>query len=72
MLVSRASQTQKVPHIGCPQRAPVTRARKVNAAPIGAAALAVRSATGCFQISPTAEETAMMVYIIRAIQAAGT
>src|SRR4029079_13466716 len=35
--VSRASHSQEVPHIGRPQSEPVTRARKVKAAPIGAA-----------------------------------
>ena len=42
----RASQTQKVPHIGLPQRLPVTSAIAVNAAPIGAAARAATSASG--------------------------
>ena len=31
-----ASHAQKVPHVGCPQIAPVTIARQVNIKPIGA------------------------------------
>ena len=54
MLVSRASQAHQVPHMGSPHSEPVTRQTKVKAAPTGAAALAVRSARGCFQIRPTA------------------
>ena len=49
--VSRASHTHYVPHIGLPQSEPVTSARKVNAAPIGAAAFAATSASGCRQTS---------------------
>ena len=51
--VSRASQTHHVPHIGFPQREPVTRAMKVKAAPMGALALAIASATLIRQINPT-------------------
>src|SRR6516225_1682723 len=45
--VSRASQTQYVPHIGRPHNEPVSRHISVKAAPIGAAALAATSASGC-------------------------
>ena len=38
--VNRGSQAQYVPHIGRPQRDPVTRARIVNEAPMGADAAA--------------------------------
>src|ERR1700694_2970399 len=49
--VSRASQTQYVPHIGRPHKEPVSRHINVNAAPIGAAALAATSARGGRQTS---------------------
>ena len=44
--VSRASQTHQVPHIGLPQIDPVASDRKVNTAPMGAAALSATSASG--------------------------
>src|SRR5215212_3498554 len=44
--VSRASQTHQVPQVGWPQRDPVARQRKVNAAPTGAAAFIETSARG--------------------------
>ena len=40
--VKRASHTHQVPHIGLPQIAPVTKAIKVNIAPIGAMAIIER------------------------------
>ncbi|MNT77329.1 hypothetical protein D3C72_2164310 [compost metagenome] len=49
--VSRASQTHQAPHIGLPQSEPVTSARKVKQAPIGAAARDDTSASGCRQTS---------------------
>ena len=42
--VSRASHTQYAPHMGLPHNEPVTRARNVNEAPIGALAVATISA----------------------------
>ena len=48
--VSRASQTHQVPHMGLPHRDPVTRARKVYAAPTGALARATASASFMRQI----------------------
>lgn len=47
--VSRASQTHQVPHIGLPQRLPVTRQRPVTAAPTGEISRATISARGCRQ-----------------------
>ena len=52
--VSRASQTQYVPHIGLPHSEPVTRARKVNDAPTGALATATTSASFIRQTRATA------------------
>ena len=47
--VTRLPAGVQVPHIGWPQSEPVTSARKVKQAPIGAAALAATSASGCRQ-----------------------
>ncbi len=56
--VSRASHTHHVPHIGLPQSEPVSRHRKVTAAPASDSSRAVRSASGCRQISDISERTA--------------
>ena len=48
-----------MPHIGRPHSEPVTSARKVNAAPIGAAALAATSASGCRHTSVPNDATLM-------------
>ena len=39
-MVSRGSQSHQVPHIGLPQIEPVARVTSVNAAPMGAQAIA--------------------------------
>ena len=57
--MSRASQTHQVPHIGLPQMEPVTSARKVNHAPIGALLMATISASLMRQIRPMAPAPAM-------------
>ena len=57
--MSRASQTHHAPHIGFPQSDPVTRARKVNDAPMGAQATATASATLIRQMRPTAAAPAI-------------
>ena len=43
--VSRASHTQYAPHIGLPHSEPVTSARNVKEAPIGALSIATTSAS---------------------------
>jgi hypothetical protein len=57
--VSRGSQTQYVPHIGRPHTDPVTKASKVNDAPMGAEAAATACPTLMRQISAIAPATAM-------------
>tara|TARA_B100000579_G_C22139620_1_gene535937 strand:+ start:255 stop:509 length:255 start_codon:yes stop_codon:yes gene_type:complete len=41
MELNLASQTQKVPHVGCPHKDPVTIAIKLNERPIGAKLLKI-------------------------------
>ena len=60
-LVSRASQTHQVPHIGLPHRLPVARQSAVTAAPTGDNSRAVRSASGCRQISDMIDRIASPV-----------
>src|SRR3972149_12158677 len=57
--VMRASQAHQVPHIGLPQIEPVTSARNVNQAPIGAHERAKISESLAFQISPAAPAPAL-------------
>ena len=45
MEVTRASQAHQVPQVGLPHTAPVTRARAVKEAPMGAAASSTISAS---------------------------
>ena len=52
MLVSLASHAHQAPHIGLPQSAPVTRHRKVNAAPTGEAARALIEDVDYFCVGP--------------------
>ena len=59
MDVMRASQTHQVPQVGLPQMAPVTRAIKVRAAPMGAQAFMATSAIFIFQIRLTAPASAI-------------
>ena len=59
--VRRGSQAQYVPHIGRPQSEPVTRASKVNEAPIGAVAAATAWPILMRQMSPMAPATAMVL-----------
>ena len=70
--VSRASQTQYVPHIGRPHKEPVTRHISVNAAPIGAAALAATSASGCRHTSVPSAAALINIQAKRPSHAAGT
>jgi hypothetical protein len=49
-----------VPHIGLPHSDPVTRHKKVKAAPIGAIAFAETSANGCRQTSVPIDDNAIM------------
>ena len=70
--VSRASQTQQVPHIGLPQSEPVTRQRSVKAAPIGAAAFAATSASGWRQTSVPSAATLISAQQNMASHGAGT
>ena len=53
--MSLASHTHHVPHIGLPQIAPVTKARKVNRAPFLAEAIVKISKTLIFQIKEIIE-----------------
>src|ERR1700722_7575452 len=69
--VSRGSHCQYVPHIGWPHNDPLTSATTVKEAPIGAHAAAAACATLMRQMSPTAAETAMLVYTMRDIHALG-
>ena len=58
--VSLASQTHHVPHIGFPHSDPVTKAKKVKVAPMGAVDLAIENAIGCFQIKAEPHESAII------------
>ena len=57
--VKRASHTHQVPHIGLPQIAPVTKAIKVNIAPIGAMAIIERWAALICQTNAIIAATAI-------------
>ena len=58
--VNLASQTHQVPHIGFPHSDPVTKAKKVKVAPIGAVDLAIENAIACFQIKAEPHENAII------------
>jgi hypothetical protein len=61
-----------VPHIGLPQIAPVTRAKKVNKAPFLADAIVSISKTLIFQIKVIIEQKKTAEYAKRDSQALGT
>ena len=70
--MSRASHTHQAPHIGLPQSEPVSSAKAVNDAPMGAQAAANTSASLTFHTSATAPAPAMSMYTNMDIHAAGT
>ena len=57
--VKRASHTHQVPHIGLPQREPVTKASKVNMAPVGAKACAIMADNLALRAKPMAAQPAI-------------
>ncbi len=57
--VSRASHTHQVPHIGLPHKAPVHKARKVNKAPVGASAEAIKEDSRVLNTNPIPAYTAI-------------
>src|SRR3954462_1141437 len=65
--VSRASHTHQAPQVGRPHNEPVARQISVKAAPIGAAACAAISASGCRHTSATALASATNRYADKAI-----
>src|SRR5690606_16723898 len=70
--VMRASQSHQVPQVGLPQIEPVTNARKVKAAPKGAAAFNVIKQTLIRQTKPTRPQKAINKYTACAKNAEGT
>ena len=70
--VSRGSQSHQVPQLGCPQKAPVQRARKVKMAPVGATAAPIMKEIRVLKTSPMADQPASTTYNHMDIQAAGT
>src|SRR6185436_17315250 len=70
--VSRASHTHQAPQVGLPHIAPVSSARNVNIAPVGAMAWAIMNEGRAFNPNPTPAHAAMMTYRNMDIQAAGT
>ena len=70
--VRRASQTQYVPQVGLPQRAPVHKASTVNNAPVGAMARATKDASFALKAQPIAAQNAMARYSTMETHAAGT
>ena len=52
--MSRASQTQYVPHVGRPQKEPVHSETNVNIAPVGASARAIIAPRRVLNVSDSA------------------
>src|SRR3546814_5901554 len=67
-VVRRGSQSHHVPHIGLPQIEPVSRVIRVNAAPIGAQAIArishslIRQTSAIVAYSAISANTAMLIH----------
>src|SRR5487761_2031603 len=70
--VRRASQVHQVPQVGLPQIEPVTKVIKVNAAPIGALAIASTSDNFIRHTRAMNPFAAMNRYANRLIHALGT
>lgn len=70
--VKRASQTQKVPHIGLPQKQPVNKVSRVHKMPIFAPVCENKFNIGCLVSKKRKLVKLISKYIIILIQAAGT
>src|SRR5450830_1767396 len=57
--VRRASHTHQAPHMGLPQKAPVTKDKKANKAPVGSSAEAIIPDRRVLKASPKAAQPAM-------------
>src|SRR5688572_6349335 len=71
-VVRRGSQSHHVPHIGLPQIDPVSRVMRVNAAPIGAQAIARISHSLIRHTCAITAYTAISAYTAMLIHALGT
>ena len=67
-----ASHAHQVPHVGWPQIEPVIIAKQVNTNPIGAILLVIKFQFFNLKIKFIIDKSAINVYELRPIQAAGT